>query len=241
MSQGVGVDGCRGGWLAVWSDGTGPGYAVFPAMTALVEACAGAGTVCVDIPIGLPWHDCPVRPCDHLARVHLRHRHVSVFPAPSRDACLAVRAGQPAAYARQLNQAAIGKSLSAQALGICAKVAEVDVLMRSDARARGCMREVHPEVCFWALNGERPIDAPKSSARGREERLALLQRRLPWAPALLDRVLREERRAVVQADDVLDALVASLVAAADPAGRARLAGSPGADQEGLPMEMLFVR
>lgn len=240
VGEAVGVDGCRAGWVAIEGDGRQLGYRIHATMAALLSAHRDARRVLVDIPIGLPWLDCAVRPCDALARAKLQHRHVCVFPAPSREACRAVRAGESPHEARRLNVAAIGKSLSAQALGICDKVAEVDELMLADPLTRKRVREVHPEVCFWALNQRRPMQAAKTSRAGIDERLHLLQRRLPAAPALLERVLRQVRRSTVKADDVLDALVAYLVAAADPEMVRRLAGIPSVDREGLSMEMLYV-
>lgn len=240
MSCVVGVDGCRAGWVAIEGDGRQLGYRIHATMAALLTAHRDARRVLVDIPIGLPWLDCAVRPCDALARAKLQHRHVCVFPAPSREACRAVRAGEGPHEARRLNLDSIGKSLSAQALGICDKVAEVDELLLTDSVTRKRVREVHPEVCFSALNQHRPMQSAKTSRAGIDERLRVLQGRLPAAPALLERVLRQERRSTVKADDVLDALVAYLVAAADPEMVRRLAGTPEVDQEGLAMEMLYV-
>lgn len=165
MRDAIGVDGCRGGWLAISGNGREVNYQVFATMAELLAAHREASGIFIDIPIGLPWAGCPVRPCDALAREKLGHRHVCVFPAPSRAACYAVRAGKNADTARQLNLSAIGKSLSAQALGICSKVAEVDELLLTNMQARRRVREVHPEVCFWAINKQKPLDAAKLPAQ----------------------------------------------------------------------------
>lgn len=240
MSYVVGVDGCKAGWLAVRGDGRRLSYCIHETMADLLAAQRQASRIFVDIPIGLPWEGCPVRPCDALARQKLGHRHVCVFPAPSRAACRAVRAGRRPDEARQLNLEAIGKSLSAQALGICDKVAEVDELLLADPLARQRVREVHPEICFWALNGRMPMAAAKTSRAGIDDRLRLLTYRLPAAADLLDRMMRQERRSAVKADDALDALVAYLAANADLPDLRRLSGSPEIDQEGLAMEMVYV-
>ncbi len=230
MGQAVGVDGCRHGWIAVTGEGASLDYRLFSSMRELLAFHGDASRVLVDIPIGLPWKECPARPCDVLARQKLGHRHVCVFAAPSRAAC---QAGSKA-EAREQNLAELGKSLSEQALGICAKVAEVDALLLSDANARARVREIHPEVCFWAMN-----DA-KTTRAGVQARLELLSRRLPQAADLLARVLAETHRSQVKADDVLDALAGYLTARADDAALCVLRGDPRHDQEGLPMEMLYV-
>jgi predicted RNase H-like nuclease len=62
--------------------------------------------------------------------------------------------------------------LSQQAWGIVTKIKQVD-----DAITPDCQKwafEVHPEVCFWALAGERPMKHRKKTKAGVNERLDLL-------------------------------------------------------------------
>lgn len=236
MGRFVGVDGCRLGWIAIAGDGGALEYQLFPSMHELLMLHREAERVAVDIPIGLPWKDCPSRPCDELARRALRHRHVCVFAAPSRAACQATTKAE----ARRCNQEELGKSLSEQALGICAKVAEVDAVLLGDTSARARVHEIHPEVCFSAMNHGQPLSDGKTTRAGIDARLKLLSHRLPQARGLLTRVLDERRRTQVKADDVLDALAAYLIAAAEPAAVLRLRGDPSVDLEGLPMEMSYI-
>jgi predicted RNase H-like nuclease len=35
--------------------------------------------------------------------------------------------------------------------------------------------EVHPEMCFYEMNGKRPVVEPKKSAAGRSRRIRLLE------------------------------------------------------------------
>ncbi|WP_425259827.1 DUF429 domain-containing protein [Rubrivivax sp. RP6-9] len=209
-------------------------YRLFTSMRELLAFHSEASRVLVDIPIGLPWKECPARPCDVLARQKLGHRHVCVFAAPSRAAYQAASKAE----ARERNLAELGKSLSEQALGICAKVAEVDALLLSDTRAR--VREIHPEVCFWAMNNGSPMDDAKTTRAGVQARLELLSRRLPQVTDFLARVQAETPRSQVKADDVLDALAGYLTARADDTALCALRGEPSHDLEGLPMEMLYI-
>jgi predicted RNase H-like nuclease len=64
----IGVDGCRAGWISVTDDGRGPSFRIFTTMRELLDASPEAELVLVDIPIGLPWRECPTRPCDFEAR-----------------------------------------------------------------------------------------------------------------------------------------------------------------------------
>jgi len=155
--------------------------------------------------------------------------------APSRRASGAADIGQ----ARAWNLEEVGRSLSAQAWGICKKIAEVDHILLTDPAARQRVMEVHPEVCFWALNGGTPMRHRKSKAAGVQERLATL---LSWEPdsaELLAKVLHEQLRADVTSDDVLDALVALITADAAGDQFATLPQTPGADEQGLPMQMVY--
>ena len=44
---------------------------------------------------------------------------------------------------------------------IAPKISEIDEALRADAGAAARVFEVHPEVAFWRLNGERALDEPK--------------------------------------------------------------------------------
>lgn len=234
----VGVDGCKFGWIAVFSDGAAPGYALFPNFACLAAHFSNASRIMVDIPLGLPWRACPVRPCDALARRHLGGgRASSVFPAPTRAACRASSIEE----ARRLNLEEIGRSLSAQSWGICPKVAEVDGYLLSHSKARSQVREVHPEICFWSLNGGAPMQHSKKTERGLAERLAVLRQHLPQSQSLLETVLRERLRREVQPDDVVDAIAAFITAAGRPDLIQSLQGQPACDANGLPMEMVYFR
>lgn len=233
----VGVDGCRAGWVAVFEEGGQLAYSLFAQFEDIVVAFPVA-EILIDIPIGLPWTGCRVRPCDTLARKHLGAiRASSVFPAPTRAACNAADVGE----ARRQNLAEVGKSLSSQAWGICPKVAEVDATLLSDRtlRLRPRVREMHPEVCFWSLNERVPMSHSKGTKAGELERLSVILRHEPRSRHLLDAVLREQRRRDVKTDDVLDALVGFVTVSAPLAALRKLRGFPERDQEGLPMEMLY--
>ena len=212
-------------------------YRLFGAMSDVHAAHPDAERILVDIPIGLPSKQCPVRPCDLLARKLLgAPRASSVFPPPSRAACRAASVAE----ARRINLSEVERSLSEQAWGICRKVAEVDALLLAESAARKVVREMHPEVCFYGLNARRPMAHAKRAKAGVAERITVLTAHEPRTRALLERLLREHRRKDVQADDLLDALVGYVTARAKTAAIQRVQGSPACDDRGLPMEMLYL-
>ena len=206
-------------------------------MRELLDASPEAELVLVDIPIGLPWRECPTRPCDFEARKLLgTPRSSSVFPAP----CRAAASASNVAEARANNVAELNKSLSEQAWGICRKIAETDELMRGDSRARKVVREVHPELCFWALNQWRPTAHPKRTKGGQRERVSVLMRHEPQTVALLATLAAQVNRKDARADDLLDALVANVTARSGTDVIEMVSGTPKHDECGLAMEMLYV-
>lgn len=232
----VGVDGCHAGWLAVYLECGVLAYRIHENVEVLMRVHQAPNSVFIDVPIGLPWPGWERRPCDVLARKVLgANRAPSVFSPPCRSAAEAGSIEE----ARKLNLAALGRSLSAQAWGICSKVAEVDSWLLEHPTERPRLLEVHPEVCFWGLNGLRPMRHRKSSREGRAERVSLLRSFEPRAYELLEKVLAETRRKDVAADDVLDALVAMLTGSLQRGALQALHGSPDRDERGLPMQMLF--
>lgn len=233
-STGVGVDGCRAGWIAIYARSGLLRYSVYATFSELVTDLRWAERVFVDIPIGLPSHALPIRPCDQSARSVLGFpRRNSVFPVPCRAAAYA----PTVQAARSANTLELGRSLTAQTWGICSKIAEVDTWFEDGSRAQG-VREVHPEVCFWALAGGRPMHHAKRSGAGQAERLALLEQWEPSARTLLRMALDETQRKAVRPDDVLDALVAFVTA--NSRSELSVLGNSATDERGLPMEMVHV-
>ena len=178
----VGVDGCRSGWLAVTCNGAGLEFRLFSRIDDLAFAFSDAERILVDIPIGLPWADVPIRPCDHLARQVLgKPRMSSVFAVPCREAL----AADDLDVARRINKQCIGRSVGTQTWSIGPKIAEVDRFLLADGARGQSIREIHPEVCFWALASRKPMKHSKTTVEGHAERLRVLQRYEPRISLLL--------------------------------------------------------
>jgi predicted RNase H-like nuclease len=98
------------------------------------------------------------------------------------------------------------------------------------------LREVHPEICFFFLASQRPLQYSKKRKLGYEERYTLLEPRFGhWLPA----VLAERHHLACTKDVVLDAFVA-LWTAERIANRISqtIPSDPPRDAFGLRMEML---
>ncbi|HWI60464.1 MAG TPA: DUF429 domain-containing protein [Symbiobacteriaceae bacterium] len=195
----AGVDGCPAGWVLAPDEGP---VQVFPTFAGVIEATAEAALVLVDIPMGLDDQR-HLRACERIARELLGARRSSIFPVPVRAAVHA----PDYLTASAVNFAATGKKLSMQSWNICRKIAEADLALRAQPALQGRVRESHPELCFAALNGWRPLTTSKKTREGQAERLALLERHTPGVT-----LPTGIRRSAAARDDILDAMVLAVSA-----------------------------
>ena len=232
----VGVDGCRGGWIGVWTSGEQSlSVKLYATVADLVAAHDDADRLLIDIPIGLPERE--PRRCDQLARTQLGARGSSVFPVP----CRAVveyyqQARDSARYeeATDRNQQQLNRGLSKQAWHITPKIAAVDRLLRENPPATTVV-ESHPECCFAALNNGYPVAQPKSTAEGRACRFGILDEWVDGWQSCYEYAVADYYRKDVARDDIIDALV---LAAAGQQSLRSLPEKPPEDAAGLPMQIV---
>lgn len=211
----VGVDGCRGGWVAAMDRGGGRTEVIVRRSFADVLDL-GALVVGIDMPIGLA-SDRP-RACDIQARARLGPRRSSVFPAPVRS----VLGARNHADAVVRSRASCGRGLSIQAWNLVPKVAEVDALVEPGDP----VVEVHPELSFALLAGA-PLRTRKKDPAGRHERLGLLTGPFPDVADHL-----ASRPPGCAADDVLDAHAVLWTVRRIAAGTAISLGDGDRDERG---------
>jgi predicted RNase H-like nuclease len=132
-----------------------------------------------------------------------------------------------------------GKGISRQAFAIVPKVREVDELLGRNERLREMVREVHPELCFWALNGRQSMQHRKKCAEGHAERMLVLRNVLPEADAICEMALKGFARKDVAKDDIADALAALATAVAPRGVQLTTPANPERDSHGLPMQMTY--
>jgi predicted RNase H-like nuclease len=180
----------------------------------------------IDIPIGLLDGS---RACDIAARKLLGWpRRNSVFSPP----CRAALGAADHAAATAMNLRITGNGLSQQAWGIAPKIKQVDEAITPDCQQWAY--EVHPEVCFWALAGNRPMVHRKKIKDGVDERLLLLR------PVFvdIDRHIQHLPSGVAK-DDMLDAAVAAWTALRISNGEARRVCEPERDDRGLEVAIWY--
>ena len=263
----VGVDGCKAGWIGVGLDDRGCSQVKVcgkfsDLMTHFVDACV----ILVDMPIGLPADGAPdYRCCDNEARELLKKkkRESSVFHVPSKRFVDEVmnnpdwgyrnvtmnhqkRYGKANRRSKELNDDA---GISPYTFGIIPNIDEVDEYLTSCAADSPKIRESHPEVCFWALNGGNPDSAMTTSKKkpsGFDERVETLRHCARNVndidvDATYAKTRREYTKSQVADNDILDALALAITAkiGCRQGEFKTLPENPPTDSKGLPMEMVY--
>ena len=244
-SEFVGVDGCPYGWFSVGFSPDGSyEVAVFLAFADLLTHYQSAKLILVDIPIGLPQGD-ERRQCDVDARRKLgSRRSSSVFPTPTRQTVQLVATGCDYAAASVNEFQITGRRITKQTFAICRKIAEVDQVLSNHDATTPVIREVHPELCFWALNGKNPMTHGKKTKAGKDKRLCVLMRREDRTQEIFDTAYEKYFRKDVARDDILDALAAAVTAYCGYNNLQSLPegyplDQPPLDNACLPMEMVY--
>ena len=221
----LGLDGYSKGWVAVLLDDDRQEIFFHRDVTdALSRPFGRAG---IDIPIGMT--DDGERDCDLLARAKLRPHTSRVFTGARR--WLWLEFSDPDAANREARRRQ-QKQVSRQLWHLGAKIMEIDAFVRSNSSCD--VREVHPELVFLRLNGNKPLPSKKSEEGDALRRILLKRQGIIDIDAWLSRarIGTGARR-----DDVLDACAVAIAARA-PAGSVPEGKAPF-DEHRLPMQIWF--
>lgn len=242
MTKYWGIDGCRGGWIAIGLSETDESFeAVYiPSMSNFWQKHGhSAKAVLIDMPIGLA-DDEVGRLAETSAREVLKKRRSSVFAVPTRSA-IAYGAEQGFtsenyAMACKINKDVEGKKLSKQSWNISAKIHEVNQFLVDTPPAQSILKESHPEVLFWALNHHQPMHYSKKTGLGFVERLNIISLFQSNALEIIEHTYEKYSKLLTD-DDIIDALVCAVCARLG--NFATLPPNPRLDAEGLPMQMVY--
>ncbi|HEU5275817.1 MAG TPA: DUF429 domain-containing protein [Xanthobacteraceae bacterium] len=233
----AGVDGCRTGWIAAFVRPAGEEIRIRTAARFLdvLTAPEAPAIVAVDIPIGLPDRIGPEgRGPERAIRPLLGARQSSVFSVPPRAAIVAEDFA--AACAAALAASEPPRKVSKQLFMIAPKIREVDLVLRAEPAPAARVHEVHPELAFWRLNGERALGEPKKVKGVCHAPGLALRRDLLVAAGIPASVVVSTPPKGAGADDLLDALACAALARRLHAGRAQpFPDPPGRDAFGLPI------
>lgn len=234
----AGLDGCPAGWIAVLFAPSGshaPRSVLLPSIDAIADLPEQPLVIAVDMPIGLPEHvGTGGRGCDVAARKVIGARQSSIFAVPARAAVMEEDYGRACEVA--VAHSSPPRKVSKQCFHLFPKIREVDAWIAEHGHDR--IFECHPEVAFWALNGQSPLSEPKKvKSRLYEPGLALRRKLLTAAgvePAFLANLPWKRREA--GPDDLLDACAVAWSAARILRGQAlSFPDTPMTDGLGIPM------
>ena len=154
----IGIDGCRAGWLCVALENGTASHWISPNFEDVLVREPSADLILIDIPIGLLEGGAEPRAPDAVARRLLGGKRASsVFSSPVRPLLSCSTYSEANALSRRLT----GKGLAKQTWAIVPKIREVDQALRAHPEWIGRVREVHPELCFWAFEGGQPMQFNK--------------------------------------------------------------------------------
>lgn len=231
----AGVDGCRGGWAAVFrpaSDATQADLNVFETFADILQDRRNPRIIAVDMPIGLPeriGHG--GRGPEAALRPLLGARRSSVFSVPSRKAVYTYEKGYPACCEIAFDTSEPGRKISQQAFHLFPKIQEIDGLLRRRSDLVERVFECHPEGSFRMMRGD-PLKHPKKLGSGLAERRQLL-----GSQGYIAAFLEAPPPPHAGRDDVLDACAAAWTAARIASNDAQSwpTGEPLRDEFGLPI------
>ncbi|MEE8268236.1 MAG: DUF429 domain-containing protein [Gemmatimonadales bacterium] len=223
MSQVVGIDGWKSGWLGVVLDGSDVSFHFASSLGGFVERFSSAGALVVDVPIGFPVEG--RRDADSEARRFVGRRASSVFATPPAAPLHAPSYEDALGLCREL----YGFGLSRQSYALREKILEADALVEGGAP----LIEGHPEVSFAALKGAH-LGFAKRTWNGQMERRLLLA---SVGIELSDALPAEIGRA--PADDVLDAAVMAWTARRVAKGEAMPMPDPPEQIGGRPVAIWY--
>jgi predicted RNase H-like nuclease len=165
-----GVDGFKEKWRAVLGNfDTGEVRLFDLPSEGTLNLSEKPAIIAVDVPIGLPEVTLPGgRTCDRLARQLLGSRRGSVF-SPIGRICLPMDDREKAS---RLSIKRGGIGIGVQSWGLKKKLLEIDRLM-TPAKQQ-IVREVHPEVSFYEMNGGHPVIQSKKTLDGERRRVSAL-------------------------------------------------------------------
>lgn len=230
----VGVDGCKGGWIAAAIKDGELSVKKYSSFADLVSNYVNFDNMLVDMVIGLPSNvqQYEKRP-DFAARRIIAPRTSTIFAVPARQAVYETSKEKQ----REANQEALGLGLSAQTIAIIPKMREVDEFLSEHPTYKNVIKESHPEVGFARLNG-KVVMSNKSNQEGMIERVNVLS---AYFPHLTEEFILSSAKSMgCNPDDILDAICLAVTANLDVQGKAEvIPENVSTDDRGLRMQMVI--
>lgn len=234
----VGIDGCRGGWIAVNITDSGFEVELYKSIEEICSKYADSNSLLVDMPIGLPEDVTDIRP-DSEARTYLSGRTSCIFNTPCRQAVYE----EDYFEASQINKHYLGKGLSKQSFAICNQIREIDEFLEKEPEFKGKLRESHPEICFAVLATKHdfylPLYNSKHTEQGFWDRVEVLEEFYDKTREFVSYISSHPvlRSHQVDCMDALCLAVSGLLGLHN--GFTSIPAAPAKDARGLNMEIVY--
>lgn len=230
----VGIDGCKGKWVAVALSENSFEVDKFDTIDEICERYRSADSMIIDMPIGLVESTNEVRP-ESAARKYLKGKSSSIFNVPCREAVYSDSYEE----ACNKNRSILGVGLSKQSYNVCSKIREVDEFLNSNHEWKNRLLEGHPEVCFAKLNNEKAVLENKTKIEGQKKRIDILSKYYKDTDKVVSKFLNDVKSRK-KIDDVLDALCLAVNGALGlENGFGCILEDPMEDINGLKMNMYY--
>lgn len=227
----IGVDGCRGGWIAAILDHGELRLERYESIDSLMARYPSFDTFLIDMAIGLRNNPDQVRP-DQAAKQELGIKASSVFPIPSRAAVYE----DDEEKQKNANIRTLGKSLAKQSTAIIPKIRELDEFLFIHPHYKNRIRESHPEVDFARLNGSI-VMTRKKEFTGICEREYILSEFIEKKD--LTGFYEKAKTLGCNQDDLVDAVCLAVTGALDAHGQCEsIPEKPESDDRGLLMQLI---
>jgi len=234
----VGIDGCKGKWVAVAISESGFDVEIINTINQVCNQYNNVDSMIIDMPIGLAETINQVRPDGEL-RKNLKGKASSVFNTPCRQAVYASNYTE----AIEKNKKTLNVSISPLSNAIIPKIREVDSFLQTNPNWKNRLVESHPEYCFAILNDNAPILENKQTPLGVQMRLEVLSRYYPESYSVIECFQKIAPSSLTsKLDDVLDALVLAVIGAIGlKSGFTTLPEEPQKDSTGIYMQIVGVK
>ncbi|MDF2656891.1 MAG: hypothetical protein K0R19_3365 [Bacillota bacterium] len=235
----VGIDGCRGGWIAVSITETGFEVDMYHNIREITSKYMEADCFFIDMPMGLPESDQDQRP-DTEARTYLSGRSSCIFNVPCRQAVYEADYKE----ASEINRIYLGKGLSKQSFAICNQIRELDEFLGNEPEFKDRLMESHPEICFAVLASKDskwvlPLYNSKHTEEGYLDRIDVMEEFYDKTGEFIEVILKDPILSKYQVD-CIDALCLAVSARLGMMnGLHSIPELPGRDARGIPMRIVY--
>lgn len=230
----VGVDWCKGKWLAVKQENSILEYRKFINIEELCQEYSDADAMLIDIPIGLPEsEEESIKRPDRLVSKMLGKNKSSVFNVPFRQIAMAEDKAEAWDLSRKLNA-----KMQPTGMGLRYSIKQVDMFLQNNEQWKNRLIESHPEYAFMTLNYNKPLKFSKNTQEGQEERIAILNSYCDGVVQLIEKYKTDvpSRKKI---DDLLDALCLSVIGQLGlENGFCSIPKNPYKDYTGLKMQIV---